>query len=43
MLTVFRSAPIAWFPRLANATQKEKDNWRLIAKGQTIIREPKIF
>src|SRR3989338_9106532 len=28
------SSPLAWFPRLLNASQKERDNWRLIGKGQ---------
>lgn len=26
-------APLGWFPRLAHATQKERNNWRLIGKG----------
>ena len=25
--------PIAWFPRLAHGTLKERSNWRLIGKG----------
>ena len=25
--------PIAWFPRLAHGTPKERNNWRLIGKG----------
>ena len=25
--------PLAWFPRLRNATKKQLDNWRLIGKG----------
>ena len=25
--------PIAWFPRLAHGTPKERSNWRLIGKG----------
>ena len=25
--------PIAWFPRLAHATDAERRNWRLIGKG----------
>jgi len=27
------SAPLEWFPKLRNATEKEKSNWRLIGKG----------
>lgn len=30
------SVPTAWFPRLANATSSERDNWRFIAAGQGI-------
>ncbi len=30
------SAPIGWYPRLAHATQQERDNWRLLAGGQGI-------
>ena len=30
------SAPIAWFPRLAAATKRERDNWRLIGEGYGI-------
>ena len=30
------SAPIEWYPRLAHATQQERDNWRLIGGGQGI-------
>ena len=30
------SAPIEWYPRLAHATQQERDNWRLIGRGQGI-------
>jgi hypothetical protein len=26
-------APLAWYPRLAHATAKERNNWRLIGKG----------
>ena len=28
------TVPLDWFPRLANATPKERNNWRLIGKGQ---------
>jgi len=27
------SAPLEWFPRLRDATSKQRKNWRLIAKG----------
>ena len=30
------SVPLGWFPRLENATSKERNNWRLIGKGQGI-------
>jgi len=30
------SVPLAWYPRLAYASQSEKDNWRLIGKGYGI-------
>ena len=30
------AVPITWFPRLLNATKKERSNWRLIGKGQGI-------
>jgi hypothetical protein len=30
------SVPIAWFPRLLNGTNEERNNWRLIGKGQGI-------
>lgn len=30
------SAPIAWYPRLLHATAEERDNWRLIGKGEGI-------
>ncbi len=26
-------APLQWFPRFANATSAQRDNWRLIANG----------
>jgi len=28
--------PLEWFPRLVNATLKERNNWRLIARGHGI-------
>jgi hypothetical protein len=28
--------PLAWFPRLLQATQPERDNWRIIGDGQGI-------
>lgn len=30
------SVSLAWFPRLLHASQPERDNWRLIGKGQGI-------
>ena len=30
------SVPIAWFPRLLDSTEQERNNWRLIGKGQGI-------
>jgi len=27
------STPLEWFPRLRDATPKQRKNWRLIAKG----------
>lgn len=30
------SVPLEWFPRLIHATAKERNNWRLIGKGQGI-------
>jgi len=30
------SVPLAWYPRLAWATPKERRNWRLIGKGHGI-------
>jgi hypothetical protein len=30
------SAPVNWFPRLANGTDAERNNWRLIANGHGI-------
>ncbi len=27
------STPLAWFPRLAEATRKQRTNWRLIGRG----------
>ena len=30
------SAPIGWYPRLMHATPIERDNWRLIGKGEGI-------
>jgi Protein of unknown function (DUF2442) len=30
------SAPLAWFPRLQQATAEERNNWKLIGKGQGI-------
>jgi hypothetical protein len=30
------SVPLAWFPRLVHATQRERTNWRLIGGGHGI-------
>jgi Protein of unknown function (DUF2442) len=30
------SVPIAWFPRLMHSSEQERNNWRLIGKGQGI-------
>ena len=30
------SAPIAWYPRLLHGSPEERDNWRLIGKGEGI-------
>ena len=30
------SVPLAWFPRLQQATTEERNNWSLIGKGQGI-------
>lgn len=30
------SVPLGWFPRLANSTRKERNEWRLVGKGQGI-------
>jgi hypothetical protein len=30
------SVPIAWFPRLLHSTDQERNNWRLIGRGQGI-------
>ena len=30
------SVPLAWFPRLHKANQKQLSNWRFIGKGQGI-------
>ena len=30
------SVPLTWFPRLVHASPEERDNWRLIGKGQGI-------
>ncbi len=30
------SVPLAWFPRLANASQDECNNWELLGEGQGI-------
>jgi len=30
------AAPMAWFPRLSEATEQQRKNWRLIGRGQGI-------
>ena len=30
------AAPLAWFPRLSEATKDQRKNWRLIGRGQGI-------
>ncbi len=30
------SIPLAWFPRLLHGTPEERNNWRLIGKGEGI-------
>ena len=30
------AAPLAWFPRLADASEEQRKNWRLIGRGQGI-------
>jgi hypothetical protein len=30
------SVPLAWFPRLMRATQRERDKWRFVAGGEGI-------
>ncbi|MDP2433293.1 MAG: DUF2442 domain-containing protein [Pseudomonadota bacterium] len=30
------SVPLAWYPRLANGSAKERDNWSLIGQGAGI-------
>lgn len=30
------SVPLAWFPRLLHGTRKERNNWRLIGRGEGI-------
>jgi len=30
------SVPLEWYPRLLHATPKERNNWRLIGKGEGI-------
>ncbi len=30
------AAPLAWFPRLAEASKAQRENWRLIGRGQGI-------
>lgn len=35
------SAPLAWFPRLAAATEEERADWRLIGDGNG-VRWPRV-
>jgi hypothetical protein len=30
------TAPLAWFPRIAHATEEERAKWRIIGRGQGI-------
>lgn len=30
------SVPLVWFPRLAQANQKQRDNWQLLGDGEGI-------
>ena len=30
------SVPLAWYPRLLHSTVQERNNWRLVGKGQGI-------
>ncbi|HTJ57664.1 MAG TPA: DUF2442 domain-containing protein [Devosiaceae bacterium] len=30
------SAPLAWYPRLRDATPQQRSNWRLIGRGEGI-------
>jgi hypothetical protein len=30
------TAPLAWFPRLIDATEEQRRNWRFIGRGQGI-------
>jgi len=30
------TAPLVWFPRLSEATEAQRKNWRLIGRGQGI-------
>jgi hypothetical protein len=30
------SVPLAWYPRLAHATSGERDNWRVVGRGEGI-------
>ena len=30
------SAPLSWFPRLRDADQRDRDQWRLIGRGEGI-------
>jgi hypothetical protein len=30
------SVPLSWYPRLVHATAKEREHWRLVARGEGI-------
>ena len=30
------SVPLSWYPRLLHATREERDNWRLIGRGEGV-------
>ena len=33
---VSKSVPLSWYPRLAHATQAERDNWEVVGQGEGI-------
>ena len=36
------SAPLAWYPRLLHGQPEERNNWRLIGKGEGIWLEERL-